>query len=176
MPKTRKPDMPRRIGRPSIFSEDIAAAICARIAEGASLRTVCEADDMPDRSTVFLWLRNNPEFRALYETASTERASSLAEEALEIADRLSRRNSQPTSEEVQAARLQVDTRKWFAAKLAPKQYGDRMKTETTVMHKSPYAGMTEEQILQELASMGFVLSEDGKASGQTAHIASVARR
>ncbi len=44
----------------------------------------------------------------------------LFKECLEIADKA-------TPENVSVARLQVDTRKWAAARLAPKKYGDRVE-------------------------------------------------
>ena len=43
----------------------------------------------------------------------------LFKECLEIADKA-------TPENVSVARLQVDTRKWAAARLAPKKYGDHI--------------------------------------------------
>jgi hypothetical protein len=46
-------------------------------------------------------------------------ADKLFKECLEIADKA-------TPENVSVARLQVDTRKWAAARLAPKKYGDRI--------------------------------------------------
>jgi hypothetical protein len=35
----------------------------------------------------------------------------------------------PDHEHINRARLRVDTRKWMAAKLAPKKYGDRVTNE-----------------------------------------------
>jgi hypothetical protein len=84
---------------------------------------------MPATSTVFLWLKADNGFSEQYEAAAQERAHALAEEALEIAD-----DAALAPENVQAARLRVDTRKWFASKLAPKRYGDKVslgsETET----------------------------------------------
>jgi hypothetical protein len=36
---------------------------------------------------------------------------------------------------VTRAKLRIDTRKWLAAKLAPRLYGDKIQTETTVTIK-----------------------------------------
>ena len=52
--------------------------------------------------------------------AREAQADKLFKECLEIADKA-------TPENVSVARLQVDTRKWAAARLAPKKYGDRVE-------------------------------------------------
>jgi len=51
--------------------------------------------------------------------AREAQADKLFKECLEIADKA-------TPENVNVARLQVDTRKWAAARLAPKKYGDHI--------------------------------------------------
>lgn len=117
------------VGRPPIYSEAKALEFCRRISEGRSERSVCKDADMPSRETVWKWDEENPEFSRRYARAREDRASHLAEEALSIGDAL---GDAPTSEQVQAARLKVDTRKWFAAKLSPRKYGDRLQTDATV--------------------------------------------
>ena len=47
---TRKP------GRPTLYSDELAATICRRLAEGESLRKICANPTMPDKSTVLSWL------------------------------------------------------------------------------------------------------------------------
>ncbi len=105
-------------GRPSKYTQELADELCERLSEGKSLRTVCEADDMPSKATVFSWLRTKPEFLDQYDRSKAEAADSLVDEILEISD--------DTSLETQRARLQVDARKWVASKLKPKKYGDKM--------------------------------------------------
>lgn len=55
----------------------------------------------------------------------------LAEEILELADAPipTDNDGRMDSAAVQAARLRVDARKWIAAKLKPKRYGDRQTLE-----------------------------------------------
>lgn len=124
-----KPKDKRPVGRPAIYTPELAAEFCRRISEGRSEKSVCSDADMPSHTTIQKWEREDPEFAASYAHARDARASHLAEEALRIADEL---GDSPSSEQVQAARLRVDTRKWFAAKLAPKKYGDRIQTDATV--------------------------------------------
>ncbi len=119
----------------SEYNDDIAAEICSRLAQGQSLRTVCKAEDMPSRVTVFRWLRLFPEFVKLYTVAKEESADALTEELLDIADdssndwvEINRADGttyrQLDKECVNRSRLRVDTRKWIASKMKPKKYGD----------------------------------------------------
>jgi hypothetical protein len=81
-------------------------------------------------------LRRNPELRARYQEAVEDRADRLAEELLELADSPIPQglDGPGKSAWVQKLRLQVDTRKWIACKLKPRQYGERLDLE--VKHTS----------------------------------------
>jgi len=68
------------MARPSDYSPELTAVICARMAEGVSLRSICLADDMPDKATVFRWLAAHKEFRDQYARARECRADAMAEE------------------------------------------------------------------------------------------------
>ena len=126
------------MSRPSEYTQELADQICAQLADGLSLRTVCNAEGMPDRTTVFRWLRTHDEFRSQYARAKEEAADALADEMLDIADDGSndwmethhRDNVgwQENGEAMQRSRLRVDTRKWIASKLKPKKYGDKIDT------------------------------------------------
>jgi hypothetical protein len=52
--------------RPTSYSQETADAICDHLAEGKSLRRICEGDAMPARTTVFRWLQENAAFRVQY--------------------------------------------------------------------------------------------------------------
>lgn len=119
-------------GRPSDFTQDIADAICEGLIEGRSLRSICLADDMPSASTVCRWLGANEEFREQYAQARDAQADTLADEIVDIADDKSfdtvtdeNGNERPNTEWITRSRLRVDARKWVAAKLKPKKYGDK---------------------------------------------------
>ncbi len=72
--------------RPTLYSEDLAADICARIADGQSVREIARTDDMPDKATIFRWLPKHPDFRDQYAKACEARTQYLADELLDIAD------------------------------------------------------------------------------------------
>jgi hypothetical protein len=128
-----------RTGRPSIFSDEIANEICARLIEGKSLRTICDDEEMPGLRTVMTWLSEKEKFRQQYTRAKEEQADVLAEEILYIADTPQvgiKTKTAGDKVEVQEGdmiehrKLQVDARKWIAARLKPKKYGD--KSEQTL--------------------------------------------
>lgn len=128
----------RKPGRPSIFSQNLADKICARLAIGESARTVCADDGMPALASLFKWLRENKEFSEQYARAKQESADAMAEDILDISDEGSNdwmekrygRDAESTwvvnGEAVQRSKLRVETRKWLMAKMKPKRYADHI--------------------------------------------------
>ena len=78
----------RNVGRPSLYTETLAANICQRLAEGETLRSVCRDEAMPDKATILRWLadKKKADFRDQYAHARDMQADALFDEALEIAD------------------------------------------------------------------------------------------
>jgi hypothetical protein len=110
---------PARVaGRPPIYTDELADTICHRIANGESLRGICENEDMPDRATVMKWTVDLPDFSTKYAQARARQADVLAEETMHIAD------AEP---DPARARVRVAARQWLAARIAPKKYGDRLE-------------------------------------------------
>ncbi len=113
-------------------------AVCARIADGKSLRDACDNDDVPHRETIRAWLAEDAGgvLSAQYARARDEQADLYADEILEIAD--DARNDfmeregeddkgfQVNGEHIQRSKLRVDARKWIASKLKPRVYGDKL--------------------------------------------------
>ncbi len=128
-------EKPLRQGRPSSFTQAKADEICRRLEGGMSLRAICQADDMPERHTVFRWLDANENFRSQYAHARERQADALFDEILDIADQARMGEIVTTKADggvetkradmIERARLQIDARKWIAGKLRPKVYGER---------------------------------------------------
>ena len=112
------------LGIPSEYTKEISDLICERVAtHDCGLPKLCNLyDDMPALATIQRWRYKNETFRVKYAHAKLLQADLLAEQCLDISD-----NSTP--EEVAVARLRVDSRKWLASKLLPKQYGDKLLLE-----------------------------------------------
>jgi hypothetical protein len=125
------------MGRPSDYSLELATLICARMGEGESLRSICRDDAMPALSTVFRWLAKDQGFQEQYARAMDARATLLAEEILEISDDSSgdavkdpeTGDVRMDAEFVARSRLRVDARKWLAARMSPRKYGDKITQE-----------------------------------------------
>jgi hypothetical protein len=125
------------VARPSKYSQQLADAICELLVDGKSLRTICSTAKMPSRSTVIRWLAENEAFRNHYARARELQADTLAEEILDIADkavlgeRLKKDGKgkvleRQTGDMVERSKLMIDARKWYAGKLQPKKYGERV--------------------------------------------------
>ncbi len=150
--KSKADHQPKRMGRPPIYSDEIAEKICSRLANGESLRSICRDKDMPDAATVYRWILNDDAFCKQYERARELQADTLADETLEIADdgrndwmeRQGDGNAgwQLNGEHVQRSRLRIDQRKWMAGKLKPKKYGDKVTNE----HTGPDGGPIKHEI------------------------------
>jgi hypothetical protein len=117
------------------FDQALADEICERLVNGESLRKICLSDHMPAASTVCLWLTLNDQFAEQYARARDAQADTLADEILDIADDGSndwmgdkdeKDGTQYNGDAVQRSKLRVDARKWIAAKLKPKKYGERV--------------------------------------------------
>ncbi len=124
-------------GRPTLYTKELAETICAQIAHGQGLKSICASDAMPTDRTVYRWLRmeDHAEFRQMYARAREDQQDHWADEIIEIADdatndwmeRETRSGETVTvvdSEHLNRSRLRVDTRKWLMAKLMPRKYGD----------------------------------------------------
>lgn len=120
----------------SSYDDAIAMAICERIASGESVRVICMDENMPAQSTVYKWLIDNEAFSEKYARAREIQAEFLAEEIIQIADDSSGDKvadedgkERIDAEFVARSRLRVDARKWYASKVAPKKYGDRIQQD-----------------------------------------------
>jgi hypothetical protein len=120
--KRRSTLVPAKIGRPTKYSDEWAKAFCREISQGHSVAEICERRDQPSEQSIYSWLRGNGDFLERYARAREAQADKLAKEILELSDKIEDDN--PVK--VQRARLQVDSRKWLAARLAPKKYGDHI--------------------------------------------------
>lgn len=121
----------------------IAAEICEKLATSAhGLGSVLRSDQrFPSRSEFYRWLESDGQdgdaLRDMYARGKAAQADYMAEQILEIAD--DGRNDvwhDPETgkpvvdfDHIQRSRLRVDARKWIAAKLAPRKYGEKTQLE-----------------------------------------------
>ena len=134
----KTPVAPKTTGRPTTFNQKTADLICMMLSEGMSLRQILKADTvgaLPAQSTVYEWLIRHPLFAEQYARAREEQADTNADEILDIADEMP---PEYTDKEGRTSldatyinwqKNRIEARKWTAAKLRPKKYGDRVALE-----------------------------------------------
>lgn len=123
--------------KPRIVKTDtLLEQIFERVAKGESLNRICSEPDMPARKSFYEWVAEDETVLRRYEFAMLMRADTYAEETIEIADasendRYIDENGREVTdhEAINRSKLRVDARKWYASKLQPKKYGDRVVNE-----------------------------------------------
>lgn len=127
------------MARPSDYNTETTDIICERIANGESLRAICEDDNMPDKTTVLRWLRSSETFRTQYAGAREDQADALFDDILTIADDgqndwMERKDAEDENigwrengEAIRRSQLRIDARKWMAGKLKPKKYSEKLQ-------------------------------------------------
>lgn len=127
---------PDKVGRPTDYTIELAAKICASISQGDSIRTALAPDELPAISTFYVWLAKHSQFAEQYTRACQERAEAMAEDILDIADDgsndwMERKYGDQiewvtNGEALQRSKLRVETRKFLMSKMKPKKYGERL--------------------------------------------------
>ncbi len=111
------------MGRPSGYNTEIAERICSEIANGKPVFAICQEEWCPSEFTVYRWLREYEEFSQAYTHARELQQERFAAEVVMIAD---------TEKDPAIARNRMDARKWYAGKVSPKKWGDRVDIEAKV--------------------------------------------
>ena len=110
------------MGRPSTYSEELGAEVCAAVAEHGSLTKALEAEpNLPCERTIYRWLATNEGFRQSY-----VRAREVGDEA-DVAEmrRIAMDKDVPSDQK----RVMVDVIKWELGRRSPKKWGDKVQTE-----------------------------------------------
>lgn len=93
-------------------------------------------EGMPNADSVYVWLIRHKEFAEMYTRAREDQADALADEIVEIADeqpelvQVYDKDGKLVEVKIDSALLawqrnRMDARKWTAAKLKPRKYGER---------------------------------------------------
>jgi hypothetical protein len=131
--KPAKTAAPR--GRPSKFTDAVAAEICERLGKGEPLAVICRDAYMPKVQTVSDWRNRDEGFSVSIARAREEGFDMIAAECLKIADTpligvkttVGTNGIVETREDMLAhRRLQIETRLKLLAKWDPSRYGDKI--------------------------------------------------
>ena len=130
----------RKVGRPNGYSLELAEAVCEAIAlSDYGLEQICEREDFPSAMTIYRWLREREEFQKLYARAREIQGHFQQERAVKTAIE---------AQDAQLGRLAYDARKWAAAKLNPRVYGDKVVNEVTGPDGQPLTSAPQVVIFQ----------------------------
>ncbi len=128
--------------------EAIFKEVFNRVSNGEAIRTVLKDKNMPNTETFYKWLDKDKSKTKQYTRATDERADSIFEDMIDIADDqegdvyIDKDGNEQTNHNInQRARLRVDTRKWMLGKLKPKKYGERQEIEHVITEKSPFKSL-----------------------------------
>lgn len=151
----------------------ICDEICSRIANGESLVKICRDAHIPDKATIFNWLKKAQEVEAdreltmffdNYALAREAQADALVDEILDIADGpappipgVIQKNAEPIQPfDALHAKLKIEARKWIAGRQKPKKYGDRLELvgdeKNPLSHKN--VELTSDELNKELVKRG----------------------
>lgn len=166
-------------GRPSLFSKEMADVICERIADGESLRAICDDEGMPSKSTVCKWLNEQEGFSDQYRRAREAQADAIFDDILTIADDgrndwMEKRNADGESigwtengEALRRSHLRIEARKWMAGKLKPKKYGDKLDLNLSGSLETASEEQIDARITQLLGKAGVNGAAGGAGTPQT---------
>lgn len=110
-----------KLGRPTEYSDIIFDTICDRLADGKSLKSICEAEEMPSKATFYNWINNSKDLLDKYTRAKDDASDALADDIQDISDKVLNGEYEANN-----ARVAIDAKKWIASKLKPKKYGDKL--------------------------------------------------
>lgn len=110
------------------FTQALFDKICDELADGKSLRSVCEKKSMPDRKTFNRWRQSTVELQQQYDRACLDREEAYFEQIIDIAD---------AATDQAKARNQIDARKWTLARMNRKKFGDHVTEELTGPNGGP---------------------------------------
>lgn len=134
----KQPKDHRGVGRPSLYTPEMAKLICDRLASGESLRTICGDEDMPHRTTIDRWQDQDPDFASKCARAREAQADVMFDKIMDVADNC-------TPETAQADRVKIAALQWGAEKLKPKVYGAHTQVDVSGTIDHRVSAMTDEE-------------------------------
>lgn len=143
----------------STFTQAVADEICERIADGESLRGICADKHMPDITTVFKWRTDIASFSHQYAHAREAQGQTYGHKVADTANRVLTGEYEPA-----AARVAIDGFKWTAARMAPRDYGDKLE-----LAHSGLDNQTDDQLDARIARL---VAEAGIANAAGGEVAS----
>jgi hypothetical protein len=103
-----------------LSNPELVAEICARLSAGETTRAICRSYNSKIERQFWVKMSSDQSFAATIAQARLAGQDALTAETIDIAD-------EATEETVQSAKLRIWARQWYASKLAPKKYGEKVE-------------------------------------------------
>lgn len=116
----------RPVGRPSTFTDELAAEVIERLSGGETLADICRDEHMPAVRTVSHWKKANSAFSADFARARDDGHDAIAARARKTARGKTADEGGDSSGDVQRDKLIIDTDLKLLAKWNPKRYGEKV--------------------------------------------------
>jgi hypothetical protein len=125
------------------FAEDVVEELLSRTEKGEPLTRICADKRMPGRRTVYEWIEADADFAAQFRAARARGVHALAEECLEIADKVAK---DPV--EVADKRVRIDTRLRLAGKWLPTVYGEKIDVTHSgeIINRHDLSGLSADEL------------------------------
>ena len=145
------------------FSEPLAIEIAERVSSGELLINICVDEHMPTVRRVTQWLRESPEFAALYKDLISDRLTIFEEEVIKIADDASRdwrevmRNGRSTrvldGDAIARAKLRVEVRFKHLKAYKPSLWGETSTLNVKNSDAADIENMTSEELAAKIREL-----------------------
>lgn len=119
-------------GRPTTYTEELAEYVCKIIAtHSCGLKKLEKMyERFPHSSTIYAWLYDHKQFSSQYFEARKAQAAVLADSMLDVPSEIPTYLDEKGNERIDSgmlgkAKLEYEIRKWHAAKMAPRMFGDK---------------------------------------------------
>lgn len=116
--------------------DDLLHMVCDQVAGGLSLSDLSRIEGVP-YTVLWKWLKGKDDRFKAYCLSLEAKADAIAHDTLRDA-------AEATPEDVQVAKLRIDTKKWAASRWDRDRYGDQSKVAVDVRYQVDLLGALEE--------------------------------
>ena len=152
----KAPPQKPRIGRPTLYTPELAARICKEIALGTNLSRLCLLPGWPTRETIYNWFNAYPTFFDAYVCAREQRADTRSDRMDDMAAKMLKGKLDPN-----AVRVALQNEQWQAAREAPRRFGDRVVHANDPTMPMP---ATNQQRVELMSVVVNILDREGGAA------------
>jgi len=124
---------PKKIGRPTKWTQEIEDDICARLSRGEPLRAICRTEGYPEWVTVYNWMESREGFSERVALARENGVEAIAQDTLAMIDAEpryiedGRGGTRIDAGYVQWLKLRTEQRMKLLACWSPNRYGNRVQ-------------------------------------------------